>query len=289
MLRLRKHRCFIILLLLLTVLLDGSGALARTVSTESVRLTGLLKVDNTNVSGDDETDAYTGTGGLLLPSNYSGTASSRHTIANCLDCFWKYTIYCAKGVVGLCAHAVTTCAPGQIRYRVWFGHSPTSLQIVGSVCAGYTRPATRRQIEKTIQDSAIRYVPELAPKISPPRRTLTTLPIYAYSGQQQRFSPAPMNLAGHQVRLTAQATWLWDWGDGTRLWTNQSGSLRPDSGISHTYRRAGQFKIVVRTLWQAKYTVLGIGTFTASGEAVTQQKTLSIRVLATRGVLVSHL
>ena len=244
-----------------------------------------IKTDQTTIGGNDDLDAYVGTGGLLLPSSFTGSKGSRAQISHCLECTWKYTVYCQSSAPGLCAHAVSTCQAGKIRYRVWFGRTAKSVRVVGSVCMGRGKPATRREIEHNLKQHAIRYVPPLQPGIAPSKLTLQSVPIWAWSGQHSKFVPAPMQLSGRKVFIKAKASWLWDWGDGTRQWSNFSGNPYPHPGILHRYQKSGHYTVKVTTVWLAQFTVEGIGTFDASGQVVTQQKSLAIRVKATKSVL----
>ena len=243
------------------------------------------KSDQTTVGGNDALDAYVGTGGLLLPSSYTGSASSRNTISMCLGCTWKYTIYCQSNAQGFCAHATATCGAGKIRYRVWFGRRPNDLKLMGSVCTGRSKPATRREVEAHIKQKAIRYVPPLIPGIAPKNMTLQAVPISVWAGQSSNFSPAPMFLSGRKVYLNAHASWLWEWGDGTRQWSQRSGARYPRDGILHQYRKAGTYLIQVTTVWQAQFRIPEIGTFAASGQIVTQRRTLKMTVKRSKPVL----
>lgn len=255
------------------------------VSAQSKVASSQIQFEDPSVGGNDALDAYVGSGGLLLPASYTGTPSSRETISRCLDCIWKYTIYCATDSVGLCAHAVTTCGPGKVRYRIWFGRSAKELKLMGSVCADHSKPATRREVERHINQQTLRYVPPLRPGIAPAKVTLTSVPISGWSGQKTLFRPLPMSLSGRKVWIDARATWLWDWGDGTQQWTVNAGAKYPAFGNRHQYRKSGEYQIRVRTVWQATFTVAGVGTFPASGQLVTQEKTLKLKVKSSRAVL----
>ncbi len=241
-----------------------------------------------NVSGDDETDAYRGTGGLLLPSSYSGDSSAKRTIARCIECIWRYTVYCEQSSGGFCAHAVNTCPHGEVRYRVWFGKSNQTTKVVGTVCWGFGQPATRRDIESQVNNSALRYVPALNPGVAPHGSTYTSVPIIVWSGQPAVFNPKPMYLAGHQVQIRANAMWQWRWGDGTAQWTSVPGAKYPKRTLSHQYLKAGEYQVQVRTVWQATYWVAGIGRFSASGDQIGQNAQFPILVRASHAVLVAQ-
>jgi len=244
--------------------------------------------ETVDVSGDDDSDAYRGTGGLLLPSSYSGSASSRKTIASCLNCVWRYTLYCQQSSMGFCAHAVITCPNGKVRYRVWFGKTNQTTKVVGTVCWGVSKPATRREIEQQVNSSAVRYVPALMPGVSPRGSTLTSVPIIVWSGQPAVFTPKPMYLAGHEVRIRATAVWQWVWGDGSSLWTGMPGGQYPNRALTHQYRKQGHYNVQVRSIWRATYFVAGLGSFTTAGNLVGQTKQFPVLVRSGHAVLVAR-
>jgi len=249
----------------------------------------LVPTDGTiTVSSNDTTDAYVGTGGLLLPDSYSGSRASKQRVAACLDCIWRYTVYCSSQDNSFCAHAVTTCPSGQIRFRVWFGRQIKSLSVIGSVCWGADKPVTRHELEKKIDDQSIRYLPRLLPGVAPSNSTFTTVPVIVWTGQYSSFSPTPMNLLGRQVQIRATATWLWNWGDGTHQWTAQPGRKYPQKSLTHHYRRPGVYRIQVLAYWQANYQISGIGSFSVKGAGVHQQAQLPMTVKAGHTVLVAN-
>ena len=241
-----------------------------------------------SVAGDDSLNGYQGNGGLLLPQTFSGPARTRMKVASCLGCIWRYTIYCDATSTSMCAHAVVTCPGGKIRFRVWFGKTVDELAVVGSVCWGSSRPATRREFESQVKQSALRLLPKQQPGISPRFETLVSVPVSVWSGQSQTFRPKAMSLSGQNVQIIAKATWLWQWGDGTRNWTRLPGGRYPKSGISHIFSKPGNYSLRLTTVWQAEYFVAGLGSFQVSGDVVHQEKSLKILVKSARSVLVAR-
>ena len=236
------------------------------------------------VVGNDNTDAYIGTGGLLLPSSFSGSGSTKRNVSSCLECVWKYTVYCAADSEVMCGHAVTTCPVGMIRYRVWFGHNDDDLAVIGSVCWGSGKPATRRDVEDHVHDLVIRYVPALHLQCDPPGDTLTAIPVVCFTGQPNVFKPAAFSLGGRTVRITANPMWKWAWGDDVTQWHSVAGKPYPSHQIDHQYRQPGDFDITVKTVWDAKYSVSGIGTFQVTGDLVTQHDQLQVVVHSARAI-----
>ena len=243
---------------------------------------------NPNVGGNNSISAYVGTGGLLLPDSFSGSKATKSAVADCLGCTWRYTIYCMQGSNAPCKHAVTSCPRGSLLHRVWFGRTPSTTAVVGSVCWGSSNPVTRRQVEGQVNDYVIRYVPDLRPGFDPPGGSLTTVPVIFWTGQPGSFKPPNFSLSGHSVSITATPTWRWTWDDGASAWKSVAGAQYPSRQITHQYRSPGSYSVGVTTVWQAKYTVSGIGTFDVSGEVLRQSKTLDVPITSARTVLVSH-
>ena len=231
-----------------------------------------------DVVGDDNVDAFVGTGGLVLPGRFTGSSATRWHVASCLGCTWKYTVYCAYDADGLCAHAVVTCPVGQVRYRVWFGRTPESVAVIGSVCWGAGRPLTRRDIDRAIAQRGVALVPPLRPGYDPPGGTLVLVPAIVWAGQPATLRPPAMRLSGMTVQLTCRGRWLWSWADGGSDWVAVPGAPYPSQAVSHAYRAAGRYRVTVTSRWTADYTVAGLGPFAASGDVVGQRGTVMITV-----------
>jgi len=241
-----------------------------------------------DVGGNNSISAYVGTGGLLLPDSFSGSKATKSAVSDCLGCTWRYTIYCMQGANAPCKHAVTSCPRGSLLYRVWFGRTPTTIAVIGSVCWGSTEPITRRQVEGRIDDYVVRYIPALRPGFDPPGGSLTSVPVIFWTGQPTNFKPPSFMLSGHSVSITAIPTWRWIWGDGTSAWKSVAGAQYPSRQISYQYRSPGNYDVGVTAVWQAKYTVTGIGTFDASGEILRQSGKLAVPVRSSKTVLISQ-
>lgn len=243
---------------------------------------------NPDVSGNSSAAAYVGTGGLLLPKSFSGSGSKKTEVANCLGCTWKYTVYCSHGSDVPCMHAVTSCPRGTLKYRVWFGTSPELLSVIGSVCWGSSTPVTRKNVESRIDDYVIRYLPALKPGFDPPGGSLTSIPVIFWTGQPTVFKPPKFSLSGHSVSITAHPTWRWTWGDGQVVWKSVAGAQYPSKQVIHQFRSPGTYRVGVTAVWEAKYTVSGLGTFDVAGEVVRQSKSLEVPITSARTVLVTH-
>ena len=245
----------------------------------------VVTTSDTTIGVDDNLDAYIGSGGLLLPSTFSGTVETRNHVASCLSCIWKYTLYCSQDATVACAHAVTTCSPGLVRYRVKFGTEPSQLETIGTVCWGHSRPTTRRDISTQLRQEALRRVPALHPGYAPHNLTLTGVPIVVWSGQPSVFQASPMQINSFTITVTAHPIWRWSWGDSASQWTSNPGSSERLSGPIHNYRTGGTYLLKVQTVWQARYDIEGIGNYQLNDGPINQYATLKVHVLGSRTVL----
>lgn len=243
---------------------------------------------NPDVVGSNSSAAYVGTGGLLLPESFSSSDETKWKVSDCLGCNWQYTIYCMQGNSEPCKHAVTSCPRGSLLYRVWFGRDTNSLEVIGSVCWGSTKPVTRRQIETQVEDYVVRYLPPLLPGFDPPGGSLTAIPVIFWTGQPTSFRPPSFLLSGHSVSISAKPTWRWTWGDGNSSWKSVAGAQYPSRQITHQYRIPGRYSVGVTAAWEATYTVSGIGTFDVGGEVIRQTKTIEVPILTARTIRISH-
>ena len=264
-----------------------AGAVALAFSITAIGVTASFGND-VDVSGNNTLAAYVGTGGLLLPGSFSGSSSTKRSVADCDGCTWKYTIYCTQDSNTPCKHAVTSCPRGSLLYRVWFGRTPTTLATIGSVCWGSNKPLTKREVESRIDDQVIRYVPALQPGFDPPGGSLSSIPVIFWSGQPSKFKPPAFSVAGHKVSITATPTWHWKWGDGQSAWKKVPGAQYPSRQITHQYRTPATYNATVTTVWSAVYSVSGLGSFEASGEVLRQSQTLKVPIESARTVLIAH-
>ena len=240
----------------------------------------------TQVVGNNESAAYIGTGGLLLPNSFSGGGDTKTAVANCTGCTWAYTVFCMYDAEGLCAHSVNSCPAGEVKYRVWFGSTISSLSVIGSVCWGSGKPPTRTDVENRISEMVITYVPKLEVFTAPPDGSLTVIPVIAWVNQEREFNPSSFQLVGRQVSIHAFANWRWIWGDGQVEWKSVPGSPYPSRQITHLYRSPGGYDLNVTTFWQASYEIEGIGSFATGGEVLTQSATKVLLIKQARSVLV---
>ncbi len=231
-----------------------------------------------SVISDDERDAYVGTGGLLLPSTFTGSGEQRKSVAQCLGCRWTYRLQCATDLHDMCMQAAISCPATTIRYEVWFQRMNSVATQIGTVCWGKTKPPTRTSITRELTQRGLQYVPALRPGVLPHRESIQGLTNYFWTSQPSVYQSRAMDLLGQSVRITAQPIWRWVWGDGSGNWMRSPGADSQSSTISHRYAESGRYRITVTARWKATFTIESFGTFEVVGPDIRQTSALWLHV-----------
>lgn len=234
------------------------------------------------VIGDDDRDAFVGSGSLLLPPQIATDA--RRTAANCPGCRWRSVIQCEMTSAGACRGPARLCGPDGFWLRV-FLIRPDGVEInLGAACFGPGGPVRRETAEELIRDRVEVLVPALRIWRQPQARALPHLPVVFGVHQSEEPISQAVELLGLPVSITARPRWVWDF-DGATVRTTSAGRRWPDPTIDHVYRRAGTPVARVTAVWEATYTVAGVGPL-AVPEPVTQVAQESVTVGQGRAVLV---
>ncbi len=248
---------------------------------------GLPSARAVDVVGDDEGDAYAGSGGLILAD--SMPSATRVRAATCPDCEWRLRSPCStsldQGELVRCWQAVSGCPAGAYRVRVWFREPGQAWRDLGLMCVPPGGPVTVARVETSMREEFRRALPPSRITASPPRGVMPYLPVVFDAGQPQSVEPIELTVLGEQVRLEPRPRWLWDFGDGATLESSVPGSRYPDLTVSHAYRAGGPRTVRVTTLWQAAFHVDGLGPFEVVAP-VRQQDTMRLAVGQARAVLV---
>jgi hypothetical protein len=259
--RQRLHLPALVALLLLSVVLGGSTS-ARAAE----------------VSGDDDLDAFIGTGaGLLLDSSFSGGDSARQRIATCPGCRWSLQPHCGEDN-SFCLARRIDCPTGTQEMTVWFAEAGEPLRLRGTTCIGPAGPRMAQDVATEVADRVVTHVPALAPSVRP-SPVLAQVPARVSSGQPAVMGARTMTLAGATVTLDASAVWIWTWGDGSTTSTSKP-------TLTRQWPRAGRHTVAVKARWSGWFTVDGLGPFPAGGSKVEQEAVVQIDVRPARSVLV---
>jgi hypothetical protein len=230
------------------------------------------------VSGDDDLDAFIGTGaGLLLDSSFSGGDSTRQRIATCPGCRWSLKPHCGDDN-SFCLARRIDCPTGTREMTVWFAEAGEPFSLRGTTCIGPAGPRMAQDLASAVADRVVTYVPPLLPSVRP-APVLAQVPARVTSGQPSVLGARSMSLAGSTVTLDASAVWVWTWGDGSSTSTSKS-------TLTRQWARSGRHTVSVKARWSGWFTVDGLGPFPTGGSQVEQEAVVQIEVRPARSVLV---
>lgn len=239
------------------------------------------------IVGDDARDSYVGAGGLILPGSVDD--ATRREVASCPECRWRLTSPCVDSDLGNafdgqqpCRSVTLRCPRGRLM-RTWFDPGTGTWRDLGPICLG-EQVHTVASLGREVREEVRRQLPPLMPASLPARGVVTQVPTIFASGQQLGPVTWTDTVAGHRVRVTATPRWVWEFGDGARMETDQSGVLAADGPIRHVYRRPGTALVTCRVVWTAAFALDGIGSFPVV-EPVRQASEIAVPVGEGRAVL----
>jgi PKD domain len=245
-------------------------------------------VAETEVHGDDERDAYVGTGGLILPGTVD--QHTRRQVASCPGCRWRLSTPCEMPGSGTafdgqraCLSVVRGCPGGRL-LRSWFQDGAPPWRELGLVCVPPGGPVTVADVGRAARARFERGIPALAPGFQPSHGVLTQLPVVLDSGQPAGTRTWRLDLLGRDVALSATPAWSWRFGDGSGQETSDPGGRYPHLGVAHAYRRAGDYEVTCTATWSGTFIVDGLGPFPVT-EPVRQAAALLIEVGEGRALL----
>ena len=234
------------------------------------------------IKGDDDQDAFVGTGSLLLPPQIA--TDFREVAAACPGCTWRSVIQCEMTSAGACRGPARLCGPDGYWLRVFLTRPDGTEINLGAACFGSGGPVSRETAEAQLRDRMVALVPELRAWRQPSGRVLPHLPVVFGVTQSEQPLVESFTLVGLPIELTARPRWVWDFGTAS-LATTSAGRRWPEATVDHAYRRPGNAQVRVTTVWEATYEVAGVGPL-AIDEPVTQRTSLEVPVGQGRAVLV---
>lgn len=234
------------------------------------------------VIGDDDKDAFVGSGSLLLPPQIA--TDWREVAATCPGCTWRSVIQCEMTSAGACRGPARLCGPDGYWLRIFLTRADGVEVNLGAACFGSGGPVSRETVEAQLRDRVVALVPPLRVWRQPEGRVLPHLPVVFGVSQSEEPLTETFEIVGLPIELTARPQWTWDFGTST-LRTGSAGQKWPDQTIAHTYRQAARATARVSAQWEATYVVSGIGPLSVA-EPVTQVAVEEVAVGQGRAVLV---
>jgi len=134
----------------------------------------------------------------------------------------------------------------------------------------------------SLSDKLVKLLPlgdiNFQPEVDP----LVNLPVYFWTQTPTRFT-ALVPILDVVVYVNLTPTFTWSFGDAGLFITTMQGAPFPIGGITHTYKKSGDYSVNLRVTWNGTFSVNGITT-PISGNAITQSinRTISVAKAPTR-------
>jgi hypothetical protein len=265
----------------------GSGSSAWACDTRDIHCS-----EPTTTGNQDQESVETNGANFPEQKSDGDLASAVSESKGCKDCAWSVVPACmASGPVdsGVCAGAISGCPdPHDLRFRVYLRRGSGPWVFRGTVCLGPNdRPAPVRDVGGAVRERVVNLLPDAAPSFQPRGGGIVNLPTLFASGEPETLTTEPFDVLGFSIVVTARARWVWTFEPGATQTFHVPGGAYPDVSVSHTYADAGTRRVVLATLWEARFTVNGEGPFAVPGPAISKTAApLTVPVREARSELV---
>ncbi len=245
---------------------------------------GLATADD-GVSAVDSRDVFVVRAGGMAGSNHgeSGRCDGCVTVVRVPVCAYGVDFESPPPGSGCLTVGSRDCDPGEQFVREWTA-GPAGWIQGGLSCLAPGDVITVEQLAAQIRDKVAHRVP--APQVisQPDAGPLMAVPVLLDSRQPDGPLEWHDSVAGVPVTTQVSAEWRWQFGDGSVLTTDRSGSRWPDTSVSHVYRGPGWVRVTLTTTWSGTFEIPGLGWQPIDGN-VTQTATRNLEIRAAGAVL----
>ena len=140
-----------------------------------------------------------------------------------------------------------------------------------------TKKYTPKPVVKlSLSDQLAQLIPMKDIYHQPTTNALVQVPVNFWTTTPPTFKTSVVML-GVPITVYLSPTYLWDFGDGTRLSTVSRGAAFPNQSITHIYSRAGSYMASLRITWGGSWKASG-ATSAVTGGAIVQNLYTEVRV-----------
>ena len=227
------------------------------VSVGGIDVTGAIggpaPVGTTGVGGDGGTGTVNGTdnqGGTGTGGTQGGGGTN-----NCVRCTYRWVAFGDPALANTGCGA-NTCPPGFLMETLMITDPRLPAPIAGATRCRSPSGATPAQVRQAVFDQSSQLLTTAYPSQQPAGSGVVNLPTLFATNTPvaQQFNET---LLGVQVTLNVDASWTWDFGDGTTLTSTDPGGAYPIASLSHVYLVAGLYTVTLTTNWTGTFSMAG--------------------------------
>ena len=141
-----------------------------------------------------------------------------------------------------------------------------------------TKKYTPKPVVKlSLSDQLAQLIPVKDIFHQPAANSLVQVPVNFWTTTPPTFKTSVVML-GVPITVYLSPTYLWDFGDGTKLSTISRGAAFPNQSITHIYSRAGSYSASLKITWGGTWQASG-ATSAVSGGAIVQNLYTQVNVV----------
>jgi hypothetical protein len=132
-------------------------------------------------------------------------------------------------------------------------------------------------VKLSLSDQLAQLIPVKDIFHQPAISALVQVPVNFWTTTPPTFKTSVVML-GVPITVYLSPTYLWDFGDGTKLSTTSRGAAFPNQSITHIYTRAGSYAASLQITWGGTWQASG-ATSAVSGGAIVQNLYTQVKVV----------
>ncbi len=242
-------------------------------------------VGGVGVGGDGGSGTVNGTDNQAGDPG-SGGAQGSGGANNCLGCTYRWVAICDPALANTGCGA-NACPAGFLMETLMITDPRLPAPIAGVSRCRSPSGATPAQVRLAAFDQFSQLLTTAHPSQQPAGAGVVNLPTL-FSTNTPVAEVFNETLLGVQVTLNVDASWTWDFGDGTTLTSTDPGGAYPIASLNHVYLRAGTYTVTLTTNWTGTFSMAGGPAAVIPGGPIPRLSTpFAIEVHEARSVLVT--
>jgi len=170
----------------------------------------------------------------------------------------------------------SSASPKPIPTRTWKHRPYTPRPVATAIVPKKYTP--KPVVKLSLSDQLAQLIPMKEIYHQPATSALVQVPVNFWTTTPPNFKTSVVML-GIPITVYLSPTYLWDFGDGTKLSSTTRGAPFPNQSITHTYTRTGSYAASLQITWGGTWKASGT-TSEVSGGAIVQTLYTEVNVVS---------
>ena len=170
----------------------------------------------------------------------------------------------------------SSASPKPIPTRTWKPRPYTPRPVATAIVPKKYTP--KPVVKLSLSDQLAQLIPMKEIYHQPATSALVQVPVNFWTTTPPNFKTSVVML-GIPITVYLSPTYLWDFGDGTKLSSTTRGAPFPNQSITHTYTRTGSYAASLQITWGGTWKASGT-TSEVSGGAIVQTLYTEVNVVS---------